>query len=81
MIHEFKRPIPVLTEHGKGYVWFVRNGGNWENDIFCIILCDGGKVRFYTNRQFTIERNETFEIKSHEIKKTNTKEKGSRKNY
>lgn len=69
-IHEFHSPIPVITEHGKGFVWYVRDGGNWENDIFCIILCDGGLIKYYTSKQFTIEKNGTFEIINHEKKES-----------
>lgn len=68
IIHEFHNAIPVITEHGKGFVWYVRDGGNWENDIFCVILCDGGLVKYYTAQQFTIEKNGTFEIINHEKK-------------
>lgn len=69
MIHEFKNPIPVITEHGEGYVWYVRDGGNWENDIFCIILCEGGMVRHYRSDQFTIHKNATFNINEQEASK------------
>lgn len=63
MIHEFTNPIPVNTVHGEGYAWYVRDGGNFENDVFCIILCDGGIVRHYRSDQFTIDKNLTFDIK------------------
>lgn len=62
MIHEFFNPIPVNTEHGRGYVWYVRDSGSYENDIFCIILCNGGEVKHYRSDQFTIEKNGTLEI-------------------
>lgn len=66
MVHEFLNPIPVKTEHGDGYVWYVRDGGNWENDIFCIILCNGGEIKHYRSDQFTIHPNGTFGIKPKE---------------
>lgn len=73
MVHEFNNPVPVNTIHGKGYVWYVRDGGNWENDIFCIILCNGGEVKHYISTQFSIENNGTFNIyekeSSKEVKK------------
>lgn len=62
MIHEFKNPIPCKTEHGEGYIWYVRDGGTWENDIFCVVLCEGGIVRHYRSDQFTILKNLTFGI-------------------
>jgi len=62
MIHEFTNPMPIITEHGKGYVWYVRDGGGFENDIFCVILCDGGQVKHYTSKQISVEKNGTLEI-------------------
>lgn len=68
MIYEFKNPVPaIVDEKGvrkDGYVWYVRDGGTWENDTFAIVLCDGGIVRFYRADQFTIHPNGTFDIKS-----------------
>lgn len=66
MIHEFNNPIPCNTEHGEGYVWYVRDGGTFENDIFCVILCDGGKIRHYRSDQLTISKNGTFDIKEND---------------
>jgi len=73
MIHEFQNPVPVMTEHGKGFVWYVRENGTFENDVFAVILCDGGLVRHYNSNQFYIEKNATFEIKNNEIQKDNNK--------
>ena len=63
MIHEFINPVPCKTKVGDGYVWYVRDGGIWENDIFCIVLSDG-QVRHFRSDQFTIENNGTFDIKN-----------------
>jgi len=70
MIHEFSNPIPVVTEHGEGYVWYVRDGGSFENDIFCIILCDGGFVKHYRSDQFIIHKNGTLNIINNETEKS-----------
>ncbi len=70
MYHEFKNPIPVIVNENsikkEGYVWYVRDGGTFENDIFCIVLCEGGLVRHYRSDQFTIAKNLTFDIKPKE---------------
>jgi hypothetical protein len=61
---EFKQPIPVIVEDDKeGYAIYVTNGGNFENDIWCIVLCDGGIVRHYRSDQIRIYNNLTFDIK------------------
>ncbi len=61
---EFKQPIPVIVENDKeGYAIYVTNGGNFENDVWCIVLCDGGIVRHYRSDQIKIYNNLTFDIK------------------
>mgnify|MGYP003704948815 FL=1 len=63
MMLEFKNPIPVIVESGKeGYAIYVTNGGPFENDIWCIVLCDGGVVRHYRSDQIRIHFNMTFDI-------------------
>lgn len=60
---EFKNPIPVIVENSKeGYAIYVSNGGTFENDIWCVVLCDGGDVRHYQTSQIKIYHNATFEI-------------------
>jgi hypothetical protein len=52
---EFNHPIPVIVEIDKeGYAIYVTNGGSFENDIWCIVLCDGGIVRHYRSDQIRI---------------------------
>ena len=61
---EFKNPIPVIVENEKeGYAIYVRDGGTLENDIWCVVLCDGGYVRHYRSDQISIHNNATFDIK------------------
>ena len=61
---EFKNPIQVIVENNKeGYALFVRDGGTLENDIWCVILCEGGIVRHYRSDQIKIHFNATFDIK------------------
>lgn len=60
---EFKNPIPVVVEDDKdGYAIYVRDGGTFENDIWCVVLCNGGFVRHYRSDQIKIFANSTFDI-------------------
>lgn len=61
---EFSKPIPVVVEDGKeGYAIYVTNSGAFENDVWCVVLCDGGVVRHYRSDQIRIHFNATFDIK------------------
>lgn len=62
MLHEFRNPIPVVTPLGDGYAMYVRDGGTWENDIWCIALSDGGRVLHFRSDQIRIYHNATFGI-------------------
>jgi hypothetical protein len=62
VIHEFNNPIPVITPLGDGYVWYVRESGMHENDVFTIILKQGGRVVHFTSQQIRIHSNSTFDI-------------------
>jgi len=61
---EFKQPIPVIVEDDKeGYAIYVTNSGMFENDVWCVVLCEGGIVRHYRTDQIKIYYNRTFDIK------------------
>lgn len=61
-------PIPVVVENDKeAYVIYVESSGQWENDIWTCVLCDGGLVKHYSTSQVVIHQNLTFDLK----KKTN----------
>ena len=63
MMLEFEKPIPVVVENDKdGYAIYVTDGGTLENDIWCVVLCDGGIVRHYMSDQIKIYANSTFGI-------------------
>lgn len=48
MIHEFIKPLPVVVEENKdGYAIYVESSGMFENDIWCIVLCESGVVKHY----------------------------------
>jgi len=60
---EFSNPLPVVTVDGKeGYAIYVRDGGTFENDVWCIALCESGEVRHYRSDQIRIYFNATFGI-------------------
>lgn len=61
---EFKNPIPVITSDGQeGYAVYVQSGGTFENDIWCVVLCQGGYIRHYRSDQLRMYFNATFDIK------------------
>ena len=60
---EFNHPIPVIVEDEKeGYAIYVTNGGIFENDIWCVVLCDGGIVRHYRSDQIKVHYNATLDL-------------------
>jgi hypothetical protein len=64
VIHEFRRPLPVVIEGTReGYALYVESSGMWENDTWCVVLCDGGIVRHYTTSQIRVHFNATFGIR------------------
>jgi len=58
-------PIPVIVvEDGKeGYLLYVEPGGQHENDLWTIVLCDGGGIITCNITQIKIYQNATFGIK------------------
>ena len=61
---EFSKPIPVVVEGDKdGYAIYVTDGGTFENDVWCVVLSEGGVVRHYRSDQIRIHFNSTFDIK------------------
>jgi len=64
MMLEFRNPIPVLViaDKKKGYALYVTSGGTFDNDLWCVVLCDGGVIRHYTSNQLLMQHNGTFDI-------------------
>jgi hypothetical protein len=62
MIMEFANPIPVQTPLGEGYVIYVTNGGTFENDIWTVVLTEGGKIKHFRTDQINVYKNGTFDI-------------------
>jgi hypothetical protein len=65
MIYEFRNPMPVETPLGYGMLVYVRDGGTFSNDVFAIVLQDGG-LRHMTSDQFKFLINNTFNIREEE---------------
>lgn len=66
MIHEFRKPVPVIVEQNKeGYALYVESSGMFENDIWCVVHCDGGIVRHYSSEQIRVHANSTFDLTRH----------------
>jgi len=52
-----------VEENKEGYAIYVSNGGTFENDIWCVVLCNGGIVRHYRSDQILIHHNATIDLK------------------
>jgi hypothetical protein len=70
MMLEFKKPIPVhiVSENEKGYALYVTNSGAFENDVWRVVLCNGGHIRHYRSNQIKMYVNLTFDIEKNERK-------------
>jgi hypothetical protein len=66
IIHEFANPIPVRTELGYGWLFYVRDGGQWSNDVFAVIMERDGVIRHFRSNQFAVLANPTFDIQNRE---------------
>lgn len=63
MIYEFRDPVPVITPLGDGYILYVKENGMWENDIFTVVLENGGLIKHFTSDQVKVWHNATYNIK------------------
>jgi hypothetical protein len=63
MFLEFNHPVPVITPLGEGYAIYVRDGGTFENDIWAVVLENGGDIRHFRSDQLKVFSNGTFDIK------------------
>ena len=59
---EFRNPIPVVTPFGDGYAIYSCNSGTFENDVWTVVLCDGGRILHFRTDQINIHANGTFDI-------------------
>lgn len=58
---EFKNPIPVLVGEQEGYAVYVTNGGTFEHDIWCVVMCKDRKVKHVRTDQLRIHPSTTFD--------------------
>jgi|TARA_R110000782_G_C14727301_1_gene404799 hypothetical protein len=63
---EFKNPIPVIIKETKAEAMaiYVVTGGTFENDIWTVVLCEGGDVIHVRTDQIKMFYNKTFDITS-----------------
>lgn len=64
MIHEFRSPVPVDTPLGSGFAVYVRDGGTWENDIWCVVLEVDRRILHFRSDQLRMAPNLTFDLGS-----------------
>lgn len=55
--------IPVVTEHGDGYILYIETDGAWDNDRITVVLKNGGRILHYLSGQINIFNNATYSIK------------------
>ena len=57
---EFRSPIPVIVEDAlEGYAIYVTNGGTFEHDVWCVVLCGDRAVKHYRTDQIKIHKSST----------------------
>ena len=61
-VHEFTTPIEVVTPLGDGILFYVQPGGLFGNDIFTVVLCEGGDIRHFRSDQVQMWSNGTWGI-------------------
>lgn len=48
---------------GDGYAIYVRDSGTFENDIWAVVMENGGNVMHFRSDQIKIHANSTFDIR------------------
>lgn len=63
-ILEFKNPLPlIIKESGaEAMALYVTVSGTFENDIFTVVLCDGGDIIHVRSDQIKMYANKTYDI-------------------
>ncbi len=62
MIHEFRSPVPVETPLGDGFAIYVRDGGTFENDVWCVALEVDRRILHFRSDQLRVAQNLTFDL-------------------
>jgi hypothetical protein len=58
-----QNPIPVVTPLGDGYVLYIKSNGMLENDEFCVVIENGGDIKYFLADQIKVYNNATYSIK------------------
>jgi hypothetical protein len=61
VIYEFRNPMPVITPLGEGMAIYVRDGGTFENDVWCVVLNNCSIFHFRID-QLKMYENSTFDL-------------------
>jgi hypothetical protein len=64
VIHEFRSPVPVDTPLGSGFAVYVRDGGTFGNDIWCVVLELDRRILHFRSDQLRMAPNLTFDLGS-----------------
>lgn len=61
---EFNNPIPVIIKEtgAEAMAIYVNSGGSFENDIWCVVVCEGGDIIHVRTDQIKMYNNKTFDI-------------------
>ena len=62
MIHEFRKPMPVVTPMGDGYAIYVETSGMFENDVWTVCMSEDGTIKHFCSNQVRMYQNATFGI-------------------
>lgn len=62
MIHEFRKPIKVVTPLGDGFGIYVTANGMMENDEWAVCMVDDGQVRHFLTSDIKVWYNGTYGI-------------------
>lgn len=61
---EFKNPIPVIIKETgvEAMAIYAVTGGTFENDLWTVVLCEGGDIITVRIDQIKMYNNKTFDI-------------------
>lgn len=59
----FSVPVIIKQTNQEGYILYVESGGQYDNDLFCIVLKESGELLHANTKQFIVSENVTFGIK------------------
>ncbi len=61
---EFKKPIPVIVKStgADAMAIYATSGGSFENDLWTVVICDGGDIITVRTDHIKMYSNTTFDI-------------------